>query len=320
MTDRTPSEPNPALSKDAASPSQPHEDAVIGQDPAPAQYRQDASTPEIEPDENAEGDEKSFVQRMVGEAIEVVRFLGGVAAVWLALVTFGYAAFHIPSVSMQPTLEVGDRVVVSKWAYGYSRHSLPLGLGYWVPESVSGRFPNLMPKPGDVVVVRDPSQHLNLIKRVVGLPGDVIEVRGGRLFINNEVTPRELTGEFTFRDYRGNLVSVSAYDETLPNGRVHPIYEHSDHEGLDNVGPFQVPEHHIFVMGDNRDSSADSRVNYVGPDGSVLGLGYVHVDELVGRAETVLFTFANCRQEEGLHCPKGRVWRPLVGRSTTSSS
>lgn len=320
MTENTPTEPKPTTSEDAVTSSQSHEGSGEFSDQPTAQFRQDASAPDRDTDNDDDAPELSFAQRMSKEVTEIARFLGGVALLWLALVTFTFAPFHIPSVSMQPTLEVGDRVIVSKWAYGYSRHSLPLGLGYWVPESVGGRFPNIMPKPGDVVVVRDPSQHINLIKRVVGLPGDVIEVRGGRLYINNEVTPRELTGEFTFRDYRGNLVSVSAYDETLPNGRVHPIYEHSDREGLDNVGPFQVPEHHIFVMGDNRDSSADSRVNYVGPDGSVIGVGYVHVDELVGRAETVLFTLANCRQEDGLHCPRGRVWRPLVRRSTTSSS
>jgi len=237
------------------------------------------------------------------EVGETVRFFAGVAGVWFVLVTFGFAAFHIPSESMQPTLQVGDRVLVSKFAYGYSRHSLPLGVGYMLPESVNGRILGSMPKRGDVVVVRDPDQRINLIKRVIGLPGDRIEMRSGQLFLNGEAVTRSAAERLSYRDSGGYIVGVTQYEETLPEGPVHPIYERSDNAGLDNAGPFIVPESHVFLMGDNRDASADSRVP--------TGLGYVHVDEVVGRAETVLFTFASCQREEGLFCPRGRVWRPL---------
>lgn len=248
-----------------------------------------------------------FVRRMAGKAAEefgeTARFLGGVAAVWFVLVTFVFAAFHIPSESMQPSLQVGDRVLVSKFAYGYSRHSLPLGIGYALPESWSGRLLGSTPERGDVVVVRDPDQNINLIKRVVALPGDRVEMRGGRLFINGDRIPREPQGTVRYRDRNGVLVEAAVYTETLPGGVDHTIYERSDTAPLDDVGPFLVPPNNLFLMGDNRDASADSRV--------AAGLGYVHRDEVVGKAWTVLFTFASCRQEEGLYCPPWRVWRPL---------
>ena len=244
---------------------------------------------------------KRMGRKAAGEVREIVSFLGGVAAVWFVLVTFFFAAFHIPSVSMQPSLEVGDRVLVSKFAYGYSRHSLPLGLGYLLPDSWSGRIFGSIPKRGDVVVIRDPDQNLNLIKRVVGRPGDRIEMRGGRLYINGDRIPRDPVGERTYRDHTGATVWAAVFEETLPGGASHIIYERTDAGPFDDVGPFLVPENHIFLMGDNRDASADSRAS----------LGYVHKDEVVGRAWTVLFTFANCRREEGLFCPGWRVWRGL---------
>ncbi len=242
-------------------------------------------------------------KRAFDEVGEIGRFLIGVAGVWVILVTFIFAAFHIPSVSMQPSLQVGDRVLVSKFSYGYSRHSLPLGLGYMVPESWSGRIFGSLPEPGDVIVVRDPGQNINLIKRVIGLPGDRIEMRAGRLYINDEPVERVPQGVVRYRDRSGVLVEAAVYDETLPNGSTHTIYERTDSGRLDNVGPFVVPSDNLFLMGDNRDASADSR--------EAAGLGYVHRDEVVGQAWTVLFTFASCREEEGLHCPPWRVWRGL---------
>jgi signal peptidase I len=241
--------------------------------------------------------------KAAGEFGETVRFFGGVVAVWFVLVTFVFAAFHIPSESMQPGLQVGDRVLVSKFSYGYSRHSLPLGIGYVLPQSWSGRVFGSLPDRGDVVVVRDPDQGINLIKRVIGLPGDRIEMRAGRLYINGDRIPREPNATVRYRDRNGVLVQAASYIETLPGGDTHEIYERSDTAPLDDVGPFVVPENNLFLMGDNRDASADSRV--------AMGLGYVHRDEVVGQAWTVLFTFASCREEEGLYCPSWRVWRGL---------
>lgn len=251
---------------------------------------------------------KRLAGRAADEVMEIVRFFAGVAAVWLGLVTFGFAAFHIPSESMQPSLEVGDRVLVSKWAYGYSRHTLPLGIGYMLPDNWNGRLAWGEPRRGDVVVFRDENQAdgrpRNLIKRVIGVAGDTIEVREGRLYINGEVAPRVLNEIRSYRDHPANqIVTASFYTETLPGGREHPIYEQSDNFALDDFGPATIPNGHVFVMGDNRDASNDSRARN--------GPGYVPLANVVGRAETVLFTFESCRREQGLHCPSGRVWRGL---------
>ena len=251
---------------------------------------------------------KEFMKGPVArEGLELGRFAGGVAAVYLGLVTFFFAAFHIPSESMQPSLEVGDRVLVSKWAYGYSRHSLPLNLGYAVPESWDGRIGWASPRRGDVVVVRDERQRINLIKRVTAIAGDVVEVRNGQLWLNGEAVPRELVDERIYREYRsGAQVSVAHYSETLPGDNPHPVYEHSDVGGLDNYGPTTVLPGTVFVMGDNRDRSNDSRA----PGGP----GLVPLANVVGRAETVLFTLQKCPRadrEAGMHCPTGRVWSGL---------
>jgi len=249
---------------------------------------------------------KRLAGRAADEVMELVRFFGGVIAVWAGLVTFGFAAFHIPSESMQPSLEVGDRVLVSKWAYGYSRHSLPLGIGYLLPDNWDARLAWGSPQRGDVVVFRDENQTppRNLIKRVTGVAGDVIEVRQGQLYVNGEAAPRALEEVRSYRDHSSQRVrTVSYYTETLPEDREHPIYEESDHFALDDYGPTTILPGTIFVMGDNRDASQDSRARG--------GPGLVPLANVVGRAETVLFTFETCRREEGLHCPTGRVWSGL---------
>jgi len=128
-------------------------------------------------------------------------------------------------------------------------------------------------------------------------------MREGRLYINDELVPRDPEGVVRYRDREGAQVEAAVYLETLPGGKVHEIYERSDNALLDNVGPFNVPENHLFLMGDNRDASLDSRAS--------RGIGYVHRDLVVGKAWTVLFTFASCRREEGMTCPGWRVWRPI---------
>jgi signal peptidase I len=241
-----------------------------------------------------------------GEAAELGRFFVGVAGIYLGMVTFGFAAFHIPSESMQPSLEVGDRVLVSKFAYGYSRHSLPLGLGYALPASMNGRIAWASPKRGDVVVFRDERQSppVNLIKRVIGIEGDVIEVRQGQLFLNGEEVVRTFEESRTYREHSTlSPVTVSHYTETLPDERTHPIYERSDNGWLDDYGPTTIRPGTVFVMGDNRDASNDSR--------APRGPGLVPLANVVGRAETVLFTLARCDKGDAMHCPSGRVWSGL---------
>lgn len=255
---------------------------------------------------------KRLAGNAAGEVMDTIRFFAGVAGVWLTIITFLFAPFHIPSESMQPSLEVGDRVLVSKWAYGYSRHSLPLSSGYYLPDNWDFRVFPRNPERGDVAVFRTPETRRNLIKRIIGLPGDVIMVQNGRLYINGEMVEREPIGERSYVEHRGGqVVTVDAYLETLPNGAVHVIYERSDSYPLDNAGPFRIPAGHVFAMGDNRDSSTDSRVPPNPQYPQAGGPGYIHLTEVVGRAETVMFTLNRCRRQDGLYCPTGRVWRGL---------
>ncbi|MCW5724136.1 MAG: signal peptidase I [Maricaulaceae bacterium] len=249
---------------------------------------------------------KKAAKGAAGEAAETVKFLAGVAGVWAVIVTLLFAPFHIPSESMQPSLEVGDRVLVSKWSYGYSRHSLPLGMGYLFPENWNARLFARNPARGDIVVFRSPESRKNIIKRVIGLPGDVVTLRDGRLYINGELVQRDYVETLRYRAHEGPVVEVAVYEEHLPGAaEPHLIFERGDDYRWDNSGPYVVPEGYVFLMGDNRDSSTDSRV------AQPMGPGYVRLSEVVGRAQTVIFTLKRCRREEGLHCPSGRVWRGL---------
>jgi signal peptidase I len=201
-------------------------------------------------------------------------------AVLLALVirTFLYEPFNIPSGSMLPTLEVGDYLFVYKPSYGYSRHSFPFGIA-----PIDGRMLAKPPLRGDVVVFKLPSNpSVDYIKRVIGLPGDRIQVREGRLYINETLVPREPVGLERLHD-GGMEVTVMSYIETLPGGVIHRIYEVSDDRPLDDTEIFIVPEGHYFMMGDNRDNSQDSRVQSL--------VGYVPYENFVGRADRIFFSF-----------------------------
>ncbi|MCB9979278.1 MAG: signal peptidase I [Rhodospirillales bacterium] len=201
-------------------------------------------------------------------------------AVILALVirTFLYEPFNIPSGSMLPTLEVGDYLFVYKPSYGYSRYSFPFGIA-----PIEGRALAALPERGDVVVFKLPSNpSIDYIKRLIGLPGDRIQVREGRLYINGTMVPREPVGLETINE-SGAQVTVMAYIETLPGGIMHRIYEESDDRPLDNTEEFTVPEGHYFMMGDNRDNSQDSRVQSL--------VGFVPYENLVGRADRIFFSF-----------------------------
>lgn len=188
--------------------------------------------------------------------------------------------FRIPSGSMQPTLEVGDYIVVTKWSYGYSRFSFaPLeGL---LPR---GRLFGSAPERGDVVVFRPPPEPTrDFIKRVVGLPGDRIQVINGVLHINDEPVQRESLGAVEFENEDGFPEQIPAYRETLPNGVSYTVFDRNPRGELDNTRVFVVPPNNYFMMGDDRDNSADSRVASV--------VGYVPYDNLVGPAQFVVASF-----------------------------
>lgn len=184
-----------------------------------------------------------------------------------------FEPFNIPSGSMKPTLLVGDYLFVSKYSYGYSRYSFPLGL---VP--FSGRIWESQVERGDVAVFRKPPENeIDYIKRIIGLPGDRIQVMKGILHINGEAVKRERVEDFVVDSYGRTAVQ---YIETLPNGRTHRILEDEGDKGrLDDTVEHVVPDGHYFAMGDNRDNSSDSRV-----------IGFVPAENMVGRAEILFFS------------------------------
>ena len=186
--------------------------------------------------------------------------------------------FNIPSGSMKPGLQIGDYLFVSKFAYGYSKYSFPMGLGPF-----NGRIWGAEPKQGDVVVFKQPTNNkTDFIKRVIGMPGDTVQMRDGRLYLNGVVVPREKTGEYEIIEPLGTIQNTVEYQQTLPNGVTFKIYEDSDNGRLDNTRIFTVPAGHYFMMGDNRDNSTDSRV--------MSEVGFVPYENLVGRAEFLFFS------------------------------
>lgn len=207
---------------------------------------------------------------------------------------FGWTSFHIPSGSMEPTLEVGDRIFVSKLSYGYNRYSVFFDPSF-IPEE---RLFADTPKRGDVAVFTLPKRgYEDFIKRVIGLPGDRIQMIDGRLYINNVLVERTLVREVPYTDYRGGEQRVKEYDETLPNGIVHRIYERSDNTRWDTAGPYVVPPGHYFMMGDNRDGSSDSR--------DLSDIGYVPEAYFVGQADITTFSLYDCDQGKDIFCPLG---------------
>jgi signal peptidase I len=209
----------------------------------------------------------------LGETVSVI-----VQALLLALVirTFLFQPFSIPSGSMRPTLLEGDYLFVTKWAYGYSRHSLPFS-----PDIFSGRIFGSAPERGDVAVFKfPPNPSLDYIKRVIGLPGDRIEMRDGQLFINDQAVPREKVGVIDDADITEMDRPVDVYRETLTNGVSYNTLDLTSNGIGDNTREFVVPEGHYFMMGDNRDNSTDSR----------FSVGFVPEENLVGRANIIFFS------------------------------
>ncbi|MBX5157304.1 MULTISPECIES: signal peptidase I [unclassified Rhizobium] len=204
-----------------------------------------------------------------------------IQALILAMVirTVLFQPFTIPSGSMMPTLLVGDYIFVNKFAYGYSKYSLPFS-----PDIFSGRLFGSDPKRGDIVVFRfPPNPEVDYIKRCIGLPGDHIQVTDGVLYVNGKPVPKVADGTFT-SDYKLDPgADVPVFRETLDSGKTYDTLDQSPVSRGDNTREFIVPEGHYFMMGDNRDNSLDSRFD----------VGFVPAENLVGRASVIFFSLGN---------------------------
>ena len=211
----------------------------------------------------------------LGETVRTIVYAVLIAGV---IRTLAFEPFNIPSESMLPTLLVGDYLFVSKYTYGYSRHSLP-----WSPLLFSGRIAESPPERGDIAVFKLPrDDSTDYIKRIVGLPGDRIQMTDGRLYLNGEPVARTRIEDFAYKDGFGNVYMVPQYEETLPNGVVYRTLDLLRSSDQDDTGEYAVPPGHYFAMGDNRDNSLDSRV--------AAAVGLVPAENLVGRAEILFFS------------------------------
>lgn len=211
--------------------------------------------------------------------IENLKTLVFAALIAIGIRTVAFEPFNIPSGSMIPTLLVGDYLFVSKYSYGYSRYSLPFAPGVF-----NGRIFGSDPKRGDVAVFKWPRDNrTDYIKRIIGLPGDTVQVRAGQLYVNGQLVPREDRGTATASEETGRQVMGKRYIEVLPGGANHEIQKYSDTGFMNNTAEFKVPAGSLFVMGDNRDNSSDSR----DPNS---GVGFVPIENLVGRAEFIFFS------------------------------
>ncbi|MGO4449466.1 MULTISPECIES: signal peptidase I [unclassified Phyllobacterium] len=222
--------------------------------------------------------DKSVVKKSggLGETISVI-----VQALLLALVirTVLIQPFNIPSGSMRPTLLEGDYLFVSKFSYGFSKYSIPLS-----PNLFSGRIWGSEPLRGDVAVFRTPADtSIDYIKRVIGLPGDKVQVREGVVYINGVAVPRVKVGQINNPDVTEKPFPIDVYRETLPNGVTYDTLDLIPNGLGDNTREFTVPAGQFFMMGDNRDNSADSRFE----------LGTVPLENFIGRANIIFFSIAD---------------------------
>jgi signal peptidase I len=206
--------------------------------------------------------------------------------------------YYVPSGSMEPTLLIGDELLATKFPYGYSSASLPLS----VPWPQTERILGALPQRGDVVVFRYPGDRAQVwVKRVIGLPGDRVEMRNGRLWLNGEQVAVKRDGQALMEERGAPPIPATRYIETLPGGRAHPILKLPGRNPFDDTPEVTVPVGHVFVMGDNRDNSADSRVPL-----AQGGVGLLPTANLIGRVESVVASWdLNVKEQPVWTWPSG---------------
>lgn len=213
--------------------------------------------------------------------LELVSTVAWAVGIALVLRTFLFQPFHIPSGSMLPGLMKGDYVVTTKYSLGYGKYAatpLPFPVN-------NGRLFEREPARGDVIVFRPEGERKNFIKRLVGLPGDQIQMQKGRLFLNGAAVNSKIVGEETFINGFGNEALAEAWQESFSDEESHIVYDALKNGGADNTSTYTVPSGHYFMMGDNRDYSGDSRISV-----AQGGAGYVPSSNLMGKAEIILLS------------------------------
>ena len=207
-----------------------------------------------------------------------------IVAIFIALFirSFFFEPFNIPSGSMKPNLLVGDFIFVSKWSYGYSKHSLPFSIPL-IPNKIFSKNP----KRGDIVVFKTPKDNrTDYIKRVIGLPGDKIKIVNGSIIINDNLIYKKKLNDFIDTDKNTNIKRIRKYKEFFFEKEIE-ILDLIDQGVVDNTNLFNVPDGHFFVMGDNRDNSQDSRF--------ISTVGFIPYENLVGKAQFIFFSLENAR-------------------------
>ena len=222
-------------------------------------------------------------------------------AIFIALIirSFIVEPFNIPSGSMKPNLLVGDFIFVSKWSYGYSKHSLPFSIPL-IPKKIFSKHP----KRGDVAVFKTPyNNRTDYIKRIIGLPGDKIQMLNGEIIINNNLIVRKKINDFVDINKQGNTKRLRKYKEYFYDLEIE-VLDLIDNGVVDNTNVYLVPKNHFFVMGDNRDNSQDSRF--------LNSVGYVPLENLVGKAQFIFFSLENSRFLEIWKWPRSIRYERLM--------